>query len=101
VSSRASLPKGWTLDSAREAGEACPNLANHAREPSGYCTWFDWAASLHHCGYVQSRCPGCGFYVIWTSTFRSAGGTTQDEESGRDNAPVVGGCAGALSGGLT
>jgi hypothetical protein len=72
VSSRASLPKGWMLDSAREAREACPNLSNHAREPAGYCTWFDWAASLHYRGYVQSKCPGCGFYAIWTSTSRSA-----------------------------
>lgn len=43
----------------------CPNLAAHVKdEPSGYLDWHEWAAKKRRT-HKQTRCPGCGLYVIW------------------------------------
>lgn len=48
-------------------GLPCPELKHHVKgEPEGYLQWHAWAEKKIKT-HKQSRCPGCGLYVIWTS----------------------------------
>jgi hypothetical protein len=43
----------------------CPKSELHTPSPSGYMRWHDWASRMAY-KHSQSKCPGCGLYVIWT-----------------------------------
>jgi hypothetical protein len=43
----------------------CPQSELHTLAPPGYVEWFEWAGGMNYKGSTQSRCPGCGLYVIW------------------------------------
>ena len=53
-------------DSIAQRRATCPNQNAHVKDaPSGYLQWHAWAerkAKTH----TQSKCPGCGLYLIWT-----------------------------------
>ena len=42
----------------------CPKSRLHTRCPSGYVAWHEWAEKKSR-RHVQTRCPGCGRWVIW------------------------------------
>lgn len=44
----------------------CGQAALHTPCPPGYNLWHEWAARKART-HKQSRCPGCGRYLIWTS----------------------------------
>ena len=58
----------------RDRQEACPNAAEHTYGPDRYLSWHEWAARMART-HAQSRCTGCGYYVIWRE-FRSKAGVT-------------------------
>lgn len=47
--------------------DRCPNVAAHNEPPlsDNYHAVAEWAERMLKT-HTQSRCPGCGFYVIWT-----------------------------------
>lgn len=56
---------GWgTTD---RLADACPNASdpNHRIGPSGYLARANWADQMIK-SHVQSQCPRCGLWVIWT-----------------------------------
>jgi len=58
---------GGDFREAVEPDNTCPNRAEHTYGPAGYVDWFEWASKLgakHR--HVQSKCPGCDRYLIWT-----------------------------------
>lgn len=49
----------------REREKNCPNKKKHTKgAPEGYADWFDWAEKKEKT-HKQTRCEGCGLYVIW------------------------------------
>ena len=48
-----------------KAMEECPNRAEHTEGPTGYVQWHAWAERMAKT-HVQSKCPGCGLWVIVT-----------------------------------
>jgi hypothetical protein len=49
-----------------EPNNTCPNRAEHTYGPAGYADWFEWASRLGAKRHVQSKCPDCGRFLIWT-----------------------------------
>jgi hypothetical protein len=47
------------------SAEQCPDVRKHAKEPLGYLQRHDWMEKRTKT-HVQSRCPTCGYWVIWT-----------------------------------
>jgi hypothetical protein len=45
---------------------SCPKAELHTLTPSGYLDWHSWASRAAAQYRTQSRCPGCGLYVIWS-----------------------------------
>lgn len=43
----------------------CPNRASHIEGPEGYLAMVDWAEQMLKT-HDQSKCRGCGLYLIWT-----------------------------------
>lgn len=43
----------------------CPHFEDHTPCPEGYIQWHAWAEEMAKT-HRQSKCPGCGLYVIWT-----------------------------------
>lgn len=43
----------------------CPHFEDHAWQPEGYIQWHAWAEKMAKT-HRQSKCAGCGLYVIWT-----------------------------------
>lgn len=42
----------------------CPYIEDHAICPEGYIQWHAWAEQMSKT-HQQSKCGGCGRYVIW------------------------------------
>jgi hypothetical protein len=42
----------------------CPKARLHAKEPSGYGPWFEWATKKGRT-HTQQRCPDCGLFKVW------------------------------------
>ena len=43
----------------------CPATASHNLGPARYLAWHEWAERMAET-HVQTRCPGCGLWCIWT-----------------------------------
>jgi hypothetical protein len=56
---------GGDLREHPEPDNTCPNRTRHTYGPAGYADWFEWAARTAK-RHVQSRCSGCGRFLIWT-----------------------------------
>lgn len=50
--------------------DECTNAAKHTDGPDGYAAWHEWAERMGK-SHVQSRCPGCGYWKIWTPKRRT------------------------------
>ena len=48
--------------------DECLNIRNHLYGPHSYTAWHEWAEGMARRGYEQSKCPDCGFWMIWTKT---------------------------------
>lgn len=44
---------------------SCPDIETHTSCPRDYQGWHEWAEKMDSKGYVQKKCPACGFYAIW------------------------------------
>jgi hypothetical protein len=53
--------------------QPCPNVAVHADMPDGYAARSAWMAEKART-HVQSRCGGCGQWVVWTAREGVGGG---------------------------
>lgn len=49
-----------------EGRDDCELVATHTHGPSDYMSAHAWAEGMLEDGYSQTRCAGCGLYVIWT-----------------------------------
>lgn len=47
----------------------CPNATHHTPCPADYASWMIWAERMTK-GFEQTRCPGCGLYLIWEARGR-------------------------------
>ena len=50
--------------------EICPNIDRHTPSPAGYVDRLTWMGRMHSAGAIQTRCPDCGLWAIWTSPVR-------------------------------
>lgn len=66
--------------------DACPNAKRHTKHPEGYFAHAEWAEKKMRT-HVQTRCPECGLWTIWTPKKKAAKATCEDPQptSGKDS----------------
>ena len=48
-----------------ERASNCSEIENHTSCPTDYLGWHEWAEKMDSKGFIQKKCPACGFYAIW------------------------------------